>query len=385
LRYELFLFFSLIVLGTGVAFKIYDFIYVSLAFLLFILIDYTFLFFMKPRFYFESPINNVELFRGEEVEIPLYYSYNKKIKIISPYNFVSLIINTKSDFNKFRINLKIRGLRSGIYEINKLHVLYRSILFEKKIEVLIRPKIRLTVYPKSFLLFKELQTYFSKGFTSQSNIIGRGEEFAYTDKFNSNDDFRRIDWKKTAKYNDIMVKRYYWDLYGNIGIIIDLESTDENSADDLATEALNLIKYSNLFQGNIYVYDGQNIKNLRKDVYSAFIYIVDMMKKYYPEINRVLDFKDIYDYLKNKKKDNFNTNSIEDRYIILTQILSELAFKYPKAYIIQPTKPWVYIDDIETSYNIRKMYEKNLNKIKELGSKVFSSFNEIAGGVIEFK
>jgi hypothetical protein len=31
------------------------------------------------------------------------------------------------------------------------------------------------------------------------------------------------------------------------------------------------------------------------------------------------------------------------------------------------------------------MYEKNLNKIKELGSKVFSSFNEIAGGVIEFK
>ncbi len=375
---------------------------------MFILLDYLYLLIKRPKFFLNSQINEINLFRGESVEVPLSYNYDKEIKFSSPYNFINLNEDKGNEGynNKNRrkvIYMEINGMKSGIYEIDYLYLINRSIMFEERVKINIKPKIRVYVLPKSFLIIKELSSSLTKGYTKPSTAIGMGEDYAYTDKFNSQDDFRRIDWKKTAKYDDIMVKRYFHNVYGDVGMIIDLEATDENSADDLASEALNMIKYSNVFSGNIYIYDGINLKNLRKDIYSAFLQIVEMIRKYYPEVDRLLDYKEeirgrkgeekIRNIVEGKntyKNEEWNNGKIgigkevgegsgEEKYIILTQILSEIPFKYPGSFIIQPTKPWVYIDDIEVAYNIRRKYENNLIRLNKLGSKVFQSFKEVLG------
>ncbi|MGC9124260.1 MAG: DUF58 domain-containing protein [Thermoplasmata archaeon] len=410
MRYTLFLTFALLTLGFGLSFKILDLIYISLIVFLFILLDYLYLLIKRPNFYLNSQINEINLFRGESVEVPLSYNYSKEIKFSSPYNFINLNEDKGNEGNNNKnrrkvIYMEINGMKSGIYEIDYLYLINRSVMFEERVKIDIKPKIRVYVLPKSFLIIKEFSSSLTKGYTKPSKAIGIGEDYAYTDKFNSQDDFRRIDWKKTAKYNDIMVKRYFNNVYGDVGMIIDLEATDENSADDLASEALNMIKYSNVFSGNIYIYDGINLKNLKKDIYSAFLQIVEMLRKYYPEVDRLLDYKEeirgrevkirnIEDknMYRNEQWDNskivigreekrdIKEGSGEEKNIILSQILSEIPFKYPGSFIIQPTKPWVYIDDIEVAYNIRRKYENNLIRLNKLGSKVFQSFKEVLGG-----
>ncbi|AFZ70658.1 hypothetical protein Calag_0927 [Caldisphaera lagunensis DSM 15908] len=378
---KIFLIFSLFLIAFGISFKIIDFLVISSLILTFSIIDY--LSIRKPRFYLKPLINYLEMKRGEEYSLILHIEGDRKgEELIPPFSFCK--INEDNSKNSFIMIIKPN--KSGIYELNSLKVKKKSFLFEKTFLVNVNPPVKFSVYPKSLTKIREFLSL-GIGYTNPSNITGLGEEYAYTDELRSGDDTRRIDWKKTAKTGKIMVKKFYWDLYGGSSIIIDLESTDENSADDIATEALNALRFSYYMNSKVYIYDGEKIKSVNKNIYNALLLILDMLKKYYPEYNRLLDYyKKKTEKIKENIKDLDYMRSGDTKVIIVSQLLSDLIFKIKELFnekvmgiIIQPSKPWIYIDDIEVSYNIRKRYEINYEYAKNNGFEIFKSFNEIGG------
>ncbi len=75
---------------------------------------------------------------------------------------------------------------------------------------------------------------------------------------------------------------------------------------------------------------------------------------------------------------------------MVTQLLSDIIPRVKEHFIedlgegiiIQPSRSWVYIDDMEVSYALRKRYEENLRYAEREGFKVYKSFNELVGGSI---
>ena len=70
--------------------------------------------------------------------------------------------------------------------------------------------------------------------------VGRGTEYAETREYTPGDEFRRIDWKATARLQKLMVKHFHEEVGGEINLIFDLKSAGPASMDAAAAEFLNL-------------------------------------------------------------------------------------------------------------------------------------------------
>ena len=79
--------------------------------------------------------------------------------------------------------------------------------------------------------------------------IGRGTEYAETREYTPGDEFRRIDWKATARLQKLMIKQFHEEVGGEVNLIFDLKSAGPVSMDATAAEFLNLA--TALSAGNI--------------------------------------------------------------------------------------------------------------------------------------
>jgi uncharacterized protein (DUF58 family) len=79
--------------------------------------------------------------------------------------------------------------------------------------------------------------------------IGRGTEYAETREYTPGDEFRRIDWKATARLQKLMIKHFHEDVGGEVNLIFDLKTAGPVSMDAAAAEFLDLA--TALSAGNI--------------------------------------------------------------------------------------------------------------------------------------
>ncbi|MEB3691509.1 MAG: DUF58 domain-containing protein [Caldisphaeraceae archaeon] len=398
MRGTLFIVFSLLIMAFGISFKVFDFLIISFAILAFVSIDFASI--RKPSAYFRPVITYFEVQRGSRYELVMHFEgklKNKRVEPLQPFPFSRFVVFKENAEGCGRLILELNPKRTGIYEIEKIGVKIRSLLFERVFYVSVNPPVKFSVYPRSLIEIREVIRHLSRsrGYSIPSRIIGIGEEYAYTDKLRAGDDLKRIDWKKTAKRGELMVKRYYWDIFGESIIVLDLEASDENSADDIAGEALNALKYSFGTGAQLYFYNGEKIMGLSKGFLEGLSYIIGALRKYYPEYNRILDSyeKEIERKIEGSSKEREREEDYEPsspKIIVVTQLLSNIIPKVKERFIeglgegiiIQPSRPWVYIDDIEVSYALRKRYEENLRYAEREGFKVYKSFNELVGGSI---
>jgi len=70
--------------------------------------------------------------------------------------------------------------------------------------------------------------------------VGKGTEYAETREYTPGDEFRRIDWKATARLQKLMIKHFHEEVGGEVNLIFDLKAAGPASTDAAAAEFLNL-------------------------------------------------------------------------------------------------------------------------------------------------
>ena len=326
---------------------------------------------MTPS-YLEPAPARLETSRGAEVKLKL------RLKGRRPRS-ISVSGGVAKELTPGRVyELSIRPSRAGEIEISEARARYLSFLRLIEVDELmpLRPKASVVVHPSSLALIRAVLAagVMSGGLLGgpAPPIIGRGDEYAYTDELRPGEDASRMDWRATARKGKPMVKRFYAEWASSATVVIDITATDEVSADEIAGEAAALLMATGqLPNAQYYIYDGTRLLRAASPQEAAVV-VLKSLGRYYPEVNRVLD-----DY-PGLRPALAQSEAIEgQRVIAVTQLLSGLTSMLPpRCVIIQPTRPWIWAPDLAEAYLIRVRHDRARSLAEAAGCRVFRSAAE---------
>ena len=221
-------------------------------FLTFVLIDYLSLFVSSKNGFLAERIIPKRLSNGDEnpIEITLRNNYSFKIfcEIVDeiPYQFQNRNFSIEKTLNKYTsdvIKHTLRPTARGVYNFGKLNIYIGSPLKLVCRRYVFSDDNSISCYP-SFIQMKQLEllTFSTSkvplGF-KKIRRIGHTLEFEQIKNYVSGDDIRTINWKSTAKNNQLMVNQYQDETRQSIYLLI-----DKGRVMQMPFNELNLLDYA---------------------------------------------------------------------------------------------------------------------------------------------
>lgn len=163
------------------------------------------------------------------LEFKSFYAFSINLKVIEelPHQFQKrdFFFKLKLDNNKEKtIHYDLKPTERGVYDFGNVNVYTSSPLQLATKKYVLGDEIQLKCYPS----FLRLQEFDIKGFTSTSSYgakktrrIGHSLEFEQIKEYVSGDDIRTLNWKTTAKRNQLMVNQYVEEKSQSVYSIID--------------------------------------------------------------------------------------------------------------------------------------------------------------------
>ncbi|MEN8905968.1 MAG: DUF58 domain-containing protein [Clostridiales bacterium] len=229
-----------------------------------------------------------------------FYEENNMLSDEIESRYFSLLPKTKHSFS-VDINCKYRG--HFVFGIKYIEI--EDFLGIFKMRYSPTNSYLIEVSPRVVKLnrVKFNSIYFSESETNLGKNSGECTTFSDIRKYVYGDNFKRIHWKYTAKYNELMSKNYQTTAETNLTLIIDLKKFSSNKTiniivEDILIESLiSLINYSlnNMLKVTLLVYTDQLYKISSKNIQ---------------------DFDKIYTVITKLKFDyNYNISTIMDLYL----------------------------------------------------------------------
>ncbi|MBK8710368.1 MAG: DUF58 domain-containing protein [Niastella sp.] len=202
-------------------------------FIVLILVDYVFLFFIGKR-----PVADRQLpdrfSNGDENPVKLFVqnknNFGVRITIIDelPFQFQKRDFEIDQYFAPIKshwINYALRPVSRGEYEFGNINLFMRSMLglLEQRTQIQTNAKVK--VYP-SFVQLGNYQLLASTHVVAETgnkrmNKIGQSMEFEQIKDYVPGDDIRTINWKATARKGGLMVNKYVDEKSQQLFCIID--------------------------------------------------------------------------------------------------------------------------------------------------------------------
>jgi len=159
------------------------------------------------------------------------YSFEIKIRIIDelPIQFQKRDFVFKSELkvNETKnFSYKLRPVRRGIYQFGKINVFIKSMISLIERRYAIEQEEEVAVYP-SFHRLKEIELL---SFAEMRNLLGLkkirhlgyNKEFEQVKNYVIGDEIKHINWKATARRNELMVNQFQDEKSQNVYCIIDM-------------------------------------------------------------------------------------------------------------------------------------------------------------------
>jgi hypothetical protein len=257
------------------------------------------------------------------------------------------------------------------------------------------------VYPKTAVAAVEAAKFlsgadiYSQG-EEATQLRGSGYEYADTRPYVHGDPLRSVDWKATARLNKLMVRDYYVEGGARVKLIFDSTSPDPASKDDLSSAFVKTtlsLAQSGIKIGLVIIGDGKVREHQDLEPYDAVALALktvfnenrSVIKPFYelldpgftPRFNTIIEGSDsrapkIYDSLKSTYEESSLSWSFSDevkRSVIYLSCLTGdplellylarvLRFKGWELVVLQPSRPWVWVDDLSESKKIWESYNK---------------------------
>jgi len=141
----------------------------------------------------------------------------------------SLINKDFAPSESHSFNYSVRPVKRGVYHFGKLHVLVSSKIGFFSMRYSIDANKDVAVYPSFIQLKKHELLAFSYNRNQQNNQLyqrpGNSREFEQIKEYVIGDDYRKLNWKATARFNKLMVNEYQEERSRHIYQLIDMGRT----------------------------------------------------------------------------------------------------------------------------------------------------------------
>ena len=240
----------LILLAVGIYVSLLPLIWGSLLAVSLLLLSYIWSYFALHRMDLTVDFSSHKITAGEETEFVVTLENCKPLPVfwLKAFTYLSGGIDFKEDGylqnvpgsrqyfeDIFRLNwyqrvkreYKLKPAKRGRYEITRSELAYKGFLglvarnkgFDSAAELLVYPRLY-SVVGKEFLPRQPLGTNMSSGwiFEDRTNIVGVRD-------YQSGDDFKRINWKISARHNKLKSDIYNPSLQKNVEILLDIRTS----------------------------------------------------------------------------------------------------------------------------------------------------------------
>jgi len=168
-----------------------------------------------------------------QVKITLENHYNIKLKIRVidelPKQFQIRDFEHKSELNIGEIKnvtYNLRPIKRGVYSFGNINVFVKSMISFMERRYTVKQSVDIAVYP-SFHQLKEIELL---SFAEMRNLLGLkkirhlgyNKEFEQVRNYNIGDEIKHINWKATARKNQLMVNQFQDEKSQNVYCIIDM-------------------------------------------------------------------------------------------------------------------------------------------------------------------
>ncbi|GEM_PF-1235122 len=306
-------------------------------------------------------------------------------------------IKEAPEFGEFMLNgdsLKISGTipLASLRQLRNLTVTRRSYyeLYEARKMVALEPPAEVLVYPRFVVPLYRLFGYEELGEFNEPSVariaVASTGEYAGTRNYYAGDELRFIDWKATARSQELKLKEFTSENAGSFNMVLDTTSTDAVSADLLATQFLSSL-VDLLDRGarvKVTFYDGFKYQLVKpRHIYSETAEaVLSMTGKYFPEIGRIIDLPvrrwSMPELENEPTKEPVQGIPESGRTIVVSQLLSDIPDDLARnpdtvEVVLQPTRPWLYIESLEDAYLAKNRVTRNVESLRRAGVKVMEA------------
>lgn len=142
------------------------------------------------------------------VSIPYLTIENTIIKKLNP-KYIGDVVNLKVNESKW-VTYELNLNRRGIYDLGKISLIFKDIFSIFQFKKNVRRKGEIKVYPKIYKLQKTIfkgSDIFKNAIQNKSSIE---DMYSVKDirKYRDGDNLKRINWRVSAKYNDLYVRNF---------------------------------------------------------------------------------------------------------------------------------------------------------------------------------
>jgi len=281
----------------------------TIALIVLVLMD-IFILFRAKKGVFAQRIKADKLSNGDENEIKIFienfYRFGVKCNIIDeiPHQFQNRDIDFKVQLDSLEnktIAYNLRPVKRGVYHFGNINVYIQGFIGLISRKFVFSANSEAPVYPS----YVQMRKYEMLAFASQNNELGfkklrrlgQSSEFEQIKEYVQGDDYRNINWKATARKNDLMVNQYIEERSQNVYNIIDKGRIMKSPF-----EGLSLLDYAinaSLVLSNII---------LKKDDKAGLITFSHQMGSMVPATNKSGQMQVILETLYNQKTHYLDTN-----------------------------------------------------------------------------
>lgn len=337
--------------------------------------------------------DEVRVEAGRGVSIQVEADSKIEVELTSPYTFTSL----EPDMIKGRssLTLRITPNLAGNYEVKGLIAGIKSPLGLFSAFAQVPFYLNIKVYPRLLRpLMEALRALQGLGPFGESeaivNLVGNGLEYAWSRPYQFGDRVRRIDWKATARTNELYIKAFFREGGPSARVVYDVRvpgpvSLDQVSATMLST-VTQLARLSTPLSLTILSDDGMvNLEELEprealrlaikyvlryvlKEPEDVFEYLEPPNPRLLRELKRIVkdeplrllieeELKGIGD-LRFKAEEVFWVSSITHDLPLIVDIAHALLASGGRMYVFATIRPWLDADGLEEAYRMKERFRR---------------------------
>jgi uncharacterized protein (DUF58 family) len=256
--------------------------------------------------------------------------------------------------------------------------------------------VNLRVYPRFFPVALQILNYLQGATTrglGESPIFSRGSGLDYAESrpYQPGDPMTSFDWKAYARLRIPIVKTFYMEGDVAPSIVGDLVASDPVSLDELRKTVLEAVYYYSRNSPSLDLSLGSSEGNYRGAGISSTDALVNSLQMVLE--GGVEEFKEYYQLLHPMESGNFiekirkwrnhaNNKEPIDRasnLLVISSLLDNKIYEYLKhsrtngsqLTVIQPTKPWIHTETLDTAVKIQFHYKKTYRILKEYHVNIF--------------
>ena len=319
------------------------------------------------------------------------------------------------------LSITVSSPRSGVYELKSLKAMVSDMLGVLEEEVEIPLSLRAEIYPRVIPWILEALRLLGESELGFGDAPGRrkglGTEYLWSREYQPGDDISLIDWKATARLQEIVVKEFLEEVYAATRIIYDIRAHGPVSGDECASFFLSSV-VSAAHAGlpiSITIKDGDRILVEREglaplealklalayvvrfrltDKWNVYELIEPKSARLLLKVLREVEASAFYEVIKLKtgemlKKIRRSLKETRTHVIyvgcvlidsaFLKELASEVSNTGGRLTVLAPSKPWLDAENLEEAYLMYQSNRKMLRALERLGARLgFKSANQIS-------